>query len=145
MGTVSLLNLSAFSHLFPQCYITWWGGEGSCMGLEELSLLRSQSLGLVGAPGTEGSRVRACWRPSLPGHPADVIHPCSPPRPLAVLGWGMHPSARGTKESLPQPWLSRMLPAGLRRWAAGLLPCHQGWFLRHQLLRHQAQSWWQVA
>ena len=57
---MSLLNLSASFPLFPQCYVTRWGGEGSCMGLQGLSLLRSQSLGLVGTQESEGSRVRAC-------------------------------------------------------------------------------------
>lgn len=49
VGTVSLLNLSASFHLFPQHYGTWWGAEGSsCLGLQGMRLLRSQSVGLVG-------------------------------------------------------------------------------------------------
>lgn len=48
MGILSLLNLSASFQLFPQCYLTQWGGESTCMGLQSLSLLRSQSLDIVG-------------------------------------------------------------------------------------------------
>lgn len=55
MGTASLLNLSASFPLFPQCYMTWWGAESSCMGLLGLSLL----IGLVDTQETKGSEVRA--------------------------------------------------------------------------------------
>lgn len=45
---LSLLNLSASFQLFPRRCLTQWGGEGSCVRSQSLSLLRSQSLDIVG-------------------------------------------------------------------------------------------------
>lgn len=72
---VSLLNLSVAFHRFPQLYVTWWGGEGSCMGLQELNLLRSQSLhgqaklGMFPLAGSGGSEPK-----ELPLTPVTISH-----------------------------------------------------------------------
>lgn len=125
-----VMNLPAPFQFYPQSYVTWW--------FHRLSLLSNQILGLVGTEETESQLS------SLPGSPADMIQPHSPPQAISCSGLGCAPLAAEDERVASTALALQDVPSWVQMMARGLLPCHQGWLRGHQLLWHQAQSWQQA-